>query len=82
MQQLQYIDSGIIDDFKSIEDEADYFPASSSSKNRGTVGLEDRMEELLDILREGPPQLSVVAILIALGWARWLSLQRLTAAVM
>ena len=38
MQQLQYIDFGIIDDFKSIEDEVDYFPASSSSKNRGHGG--------------------------------------------
>ncbi|GAY68471.1 hypothetical protein CUMW_264400 [Citrus unshiu] len=61
MQQLQYIDSGIIDDFKNIEDEAGYFPASLSSKNSGMVGLEDRMEKLLDILKEGPPQLSVVA---------------------
>ena len=50
--------------------------------HRGTVGLEDKMEELLDILIEGPPQLSVVAILIALGWAMWLLLQRLNAAVM
>ncbi|KAL9441080.1 hypothetical protein AB3S75_019700 [Citrus x aurantiifolia] len=82
MQQLQYIDSGIIDDFKCIEDEAGYFPASSSSKNSGMMSLEDRMEKLLDILKEGQPQLSVVAILIALGWTRWLLLQRLTAAVM
>ncbi|GAY64112.1 hypothetical protein CUMW_231080 [Citrus unshiu] len=40
---------------------------SSSSKSRDTVGLDDRMEELLDLLIEGPPQLSVVAILDSIG---------------
>ncbi|KAH9802539.1 NB-ARC domain-containing protein [Citrus sinensis] len=40
---------------------------SSSSKSRDTVGLDDRMEELLDLLIEGPPQLLVVAILDSIG---------------
>ncbi|KAK9209153.1 hypothetical protein WN944_001517 [Citrus x changshan-huyou] len=67
MQQVQHFDSGIIDEVKSIEAEAGNFLASSSSKNRDTVGLDDRMEELLDLLIEGPPQLSAVAILDSIG---------------
>ncbi|KDO62572.1 hypothetical protein CISIN_1g045180mg, partial [Citrus sinensis] len=35
--------------------------------NRDTVGLDNKMEELLDLLTEGPPQLSVVAILDSIG---------------
>ncbi|KAK9209148.1 hypothetical protein WN944_001512 [Citrus x changshan-huyou] len=56
-----------MDDFRSVEAESGYFPASSSSKNRNMVGLDDRMEELLDLLIEGPTQLSVVAILDSIG---------------
>ncbi|KAH9802501.1 NB-ARC domain containing protein expressed [Citrus sinensis] len=67
MQQVQHFDSRIIDELKSIEAEAGNFLASSSSKNRDMVGLDDRMEELLDLLIEGPPQLSVVAILDSIG---------------
>ncbi|KAK9212217.1 hypothetical protein WN943_001599 [Citrus x changshan-huyou] len=67
MQQVQHFDSGIIDEVKSIEAEVGNFLASSSSKNRETVGLDDRMEELLDLLIEGPPQLSAVAILDSIG---------------
>ena len=67
MQQVQHFDSGIIDELKPIEAEAGNFPSSSSSKNRDTVGLDDRMEELLDLLIEGPPQLSAVAILDSIG---------------
>ncbi|KAH9763954.1 NB-ARC domain containing protein expressed [Citrus sinensis] len=57
----------MIDEFRSVEAESCYFPASSSYKNRNTVGLDDRMEELLDLLIEGPTQLSVVAILDSIG---------------
>ncbi|KAK9209163.1 hypothetical protein WN944_001527 [Citrus x changshan-huyou] len=53
-----------MDDIKSFEAEAGI---SSSSKSRDTVGLDDRMEELLDLLIEGPSQLSVVAILDSIG---------------
>ncbi|KAK9180478.1 hypothetical protein WN943_029687 [Citrus x changshan-huyou] len=64
MQQLKHMDSEIIDDFKTFEAEAGI---SASSKSRDMVGLDDRMEELLDQLIEGPPQLSVVAILDSIG---------------
>jgi len=64
MQQLKHMDSEIIDRIKTFEAEAGI---SSSSKSRDTVGLDDRMEELLDLLIEGPPQLSVVAILDSIG---------------
>ncbi|KAH9802519.1 hypothetical protein KPL71_001420 [Citrus sinensis] len=57
----------MIDEFRSVEAESCYFPAFSSYKNRNTVGLDDRMEELLDLLIEGPTQLSVVAILDSIG---------------
>ncbi|KAH9763988.1 NB-ARC domain-containing protein [Citrus sinensis] len=67
MQQVQHFDSGIIDEVKSIEAEAGNFLASSSSKNRDTVGLDDRMEDLLDLLIEGPHQLLAVAILDSIG---------------
>ncbi|KAH9763979.1 hypothetical protein KPL70_001362 [Citrus sinensis] len=67
VQQLKHIDSEIIDEFRRAEVESSYFLASSSSKNRNTVGLDDRMEELLDLLIEGPNQLSVVAILDSIG---------------
>ncbi|KAK9212222.1 hypothetical protein WN943_001604 [Citrus x changshan-huyou] len=67
MQQVQHIHSGIIDGLKSIEAKAGNFPASSSFKDRDTVGLDNRMEELLDLLIEGPPQLSVVAVLDSIG---------------
>ncbi|KAH9763973.1 putative disease resistance RPP8-like protein 2 [Citrus sinensis] len=67
VQQLKHIDPEIMDNFRSVEAESGYFPASSSSKNRNTVGLDDRMEELLDLLIEGPTQLSVVAILDSIG---------------
>ncbi|KAK9209168.1 hypothetical protein WN944_001532 [Citrus x changshan-huyou] len=63
-QQVPHIDSEIFDDFKNLEAEAGI---SSSSKSRDMVGLDDRMEELLDLLIEGPPQLSVVAILDSIG---------------
>ncbi|KAH9802483.1 Disease resistance protein RPM1 [Citrus sinensis] len=65
MQQLKHMDSKIIDRIKTFEAEYGYFPASS--KSRDTVGLDDRMEELLDLLIEGPPQLSVVVILDSIG---------------
>ncbi|KAH9763997.1 Disease resistance protein RPM1 [Citrus sinensis] len=64
MQQLKHMDSKIIDLIKTSKAEAGI---SSSSKSRDTVGLDDRMEELLDLLIEGPPQLSVVAILDSIG---------------
>ncbi|KDO38147.1 hypothetical protein CISIN_1g038944mg [Citrus sinensis] len=64
MQQLKHMDSEIIDRIKTFEAEAGI---SSSSKSRDTVGLDDRMEELLDLLIEGPPQLSVVVILDSIG---------------
>ncbi|KAH9680666.1 hypothetical protein KPL71_026636 [Citrus sinensis] len=67
VQQLKHTDPKIMDNFRSVEAESGYFPASSSSKNRNTVGLDDRMEELLDLLIEGPTQLSVVAILDSIG---------------
>ncbi|KAH9802497.1 NB-ARC domain-containing protein [Citrus sinensis] len=67
VQQLKHIDSEIMDEFRSVGAESGYFPASSSSKNRNTVGLDDRMEELLDLLIEGPTQLSVVAMLDSIG---------------
>ncbi|KAH9802503.1 hypothetical protein KPL71_001414 [Citrus sinensis] len=67
MQQVQYIHSGIVDELKSIEAKAGNFPASSSFKDRDTVGLDNRIEELLDLLIEGPPQLSVVAVLDSIG---------------
>ncbi|KAK9209166.1 hypothetical protein WN944_001530 [Citrus x changshan-huyou] len=67
MQQVQHIHSGIVDELKSIEAKAGNFPASSSFKNRDTVSLDNRMEELLDLLIEGPPQLSVVAVLDSIG---------------
>ncbi|KAK9209160.1 hypothetical protein WN944_001524 [Citrus x changshan-huyou] len=63
-QQVPHIDSEIFDAFKNLEAEAGI---SSSSKNRNTVGLDDRMEELLDLLIEGPTQHSVVAILDSIG---------------
>ena len=50
MQQVQHIHSGIVDELKSIEAKACNFLASSSFKNRDTVGLDNRMEELLDLL--------------------------------
>ncbi|XP_024033952.1 probable disease resistance protein RF9 [Citrus clementina] len=37
---------------------------------RDTVGLDDRMEELLDLLIEGPPRLSLVAVLDSIGLDR------------
>ncbi|GAY64118.1 hypothetical protein CUMW_231130, partial [Citrus unshiu] len=64
MQQLEHTDSEIIDAIKTFEAEAGI---SSSSKSRDTVGLDDRMEELLDLLIEGPPQLSAVTILDSIG---------------
>ncbi|KAH9680679.1 NB-ARC domain-containing protein [Citrus sinensis] len=64
MQQLKRTDSEIIDAIKTFEAEASI---SSSSKSRDTVGLDDKMEELLDLLIEGPTQLSVVAILDSIG---------------
>ncbi|KDO41691.1 hypothetical protein CISIN_1g043562mg [Citrus sinensis] len=64
MQQLEYTDSEIIDAIKTFEAEAGI---SSSSKSRDMVGLDDRMEELLDLLIEGPPQLSAVTILDSIG---------------
>ncbi|KAH9802509.1 NB-ARC domain-containing protein [Citrus sinensis] len=67
MQQLEHIDSRIINELKSIKAQAGNFPASLSFKNRDTVGLDDRMEELLDLLIEGPPQLSAVTILDSIG---------------
>ncbi|KAH9763966.1 putative disease resistance protein [Citrus sinensis] len=67
MQQVQHIHSGIVDELKSIEAKASNFPASSSFKNRDTMGLDNRMEELLDLLIEGPPQLSAVAVLDSIG---------------
>ncbi|KAH9802528.1 hypothetical protein KPL71_001423 [Citrus sinensis] len=67
MQQVQHIHSGIVDELKSIEAKANNFPASSSFKNRDTMGLDNRMEELLDLLIEGPPQLSAVAVLDSIG---------------
>ena len=67
MQQVQHIHSGIVDELKSIEAKARNFPASSSFKNRDTMGLDNKMEELLDLLIEGPPQLSVVAVLDSIG---------------
>ncbi|KAH9802534.1 hypothetical protein KPL71_001427 [Citrus sinensis] len=67
VQQLKHIDFEIMDGLRSVEAESSYFPASSSYKNRNTVGLDDRMEELLDLLIEGPPQLSVVVILDSIG---------------
>ena len=67
MQQVQHIHSRIVDELKSFEAKASNFPASSSFKNRDTVGLDNRMEELLDLLIEGPPQLSVVAVLDSIG---------------
>ncbi|KAK9209154.1 hypothetical protein WN944_001518 [Citrus x changshan-huyou] len=63
-QQVPHIDSEIFHAFKNLEAEAGI---SSSSKSRDMVGLDDRMEELLDLLIEGPPQLSVVAILDSIG---------------
>ncbi|KDO39052.1 hypothetical protein CISIN_1g0387332mg, partial [Citrus sinensis] len=67
VQQLKHIDPKFMDDFRSVEAESGYFPAFSSSKNRNMVGLDDRMEELLDLLIEGPTQLSVVAIPDSIG---------------
>ncbi|KAH9763986.1 NB-ARC domain-containing protein [Citrus sinensis] len=67
MQQVQHIHSRIVDELKSFEPKAGNFPASLSFKNRDTVGLDNKMEELLDLLTEGPPQLSVVAILDSIG---------------
>ncbi|KAH9680681.1 NB-ARC domain-containing protein [Citrus sinensis] len=67
MQQVQHIHSGIVDELKSIEAKAGNFPASSSFKNRDTVSLDNRMEELLDLLIEGPPQLLAMAVLDSIG---------------
>ncbi|KAK9209158.1 hypothetical protein WN944_001522 [Citrus x changshan-huyou] len=58
------MDSEIIDRIKTFKAEAGI---SSSSKSRDTVGLDDRMEKLLDLLIEGPPQRSMVAILDSIG---------------
>ncbi|KAK9209152.1 hypothetical protein WN944_001516 [Citrus x changshan-huyou] len=58
------MDSDLMDDIKTLEAEAGIF---SSSKNREMVGLDDRMVKLLDLLIEGPPQLSVVVILDSIG---------------
>ncbi|GAY64128.1 hypothetical protein CUMW_231190, partial [Citrus unshiu] len=63
MQQLKHMDSKIIDRIKTSKAEAGI---SSSSKSRDTVGLDDRMEEFCSNI-EGPPQLSVVAILDSIG---------------
>ncbi|KAK9209151.1 hypothetical protein WN944_001515 [Citrus x changshan-huyou] len=64
MQQLKHMDSEIIDRIKTFEIEAGI---SSSSKSRDIVGQDDGMEELLDLLIEGPPQFSLVAILDSIG---------------
>ncbi|KAH9669543.1 Disease resistance protein RPP13 [Citrus sinensis] len=80
MQQIEHIPFDIIDVFKLYKAEARKSPAflcffkffkteASSFKNRDNdiVGLDDKMEELLDHLIEGPPQLSVVAVLDSVG---------------
>ncbi|KAH9802559.1 putative disease resistance protein [Citrus sinensis] len=65
MQQLKHMDSKIIDRIKTSKAEAGI---SSSSKSRDTVGLDDRMEDIMSCSNiEGPPQLSVVAILDSIG---------------
>ncbi|KDO62575.1 hypothetical protein CISIN_1g041194mg [Citrus sinensis] len=64
MQQHKHMDSEIIHGIKTFEAKAGI---SSSSKSRDTVGLDDRMEKLLDLLIEGPPQRSMVAILDSIG---------------
>ncbi|KAH9718135.1 Disease resistance protein RPP13 [Citrus sinensis] len=80
MQQIEHIPFDIIDVFKLYKAEARKSPAflcffkffkteASSFKKRDNdiVGLDDKMEELLDHLIEGPPQLSVVAVLDSVG---------------
>lgn len=67
MQQLQHIQPSAFGFFMFFQSIGSIFHASSSSKNRDTVGLDDQMEELLDLLIEGPPQLSVVTVLGSIG---------------
>ncbi|KAH9803598.1 putative disease resistance RPP8-like protein 2 [Citrus sinensis] len=70
LQQVQHIDTGIVEQIKFIQADTGNSSVSPMFTKRDTVGLDDRMEELLDLLIEGPPRLSLVAVLDSIGLDR------------
>lgn len=67
LQQVQHMDTSIVEQIKFVQADTGNSSVSSMSKERDTVGLDDRMEESLVLVIEGPPQLSLVAVLDSIG---------------
>lgn len=68
LQQFQPNNTSLWAFIKSHYIEAGNSSSTSGSNKRNIVGLEDEMEELLDLLIEGEPSLSVVAIVGSSGF--------------
>lgn len=69
LPQVERVTVDAIKELKSnLADAENAFVSSGFKKRTDKEGLDDTMEELLDLLIQGPPQLSVVAILDSIGF--------------